>query len=324
MPIDSEIAGALAVPSQSLESGAFRLGFGCASLGSRVAARAGLQALFAAHEAGVTWFDVAPAYGAGEAEKLLGEFLQGRRDDVSVTTKVGIAPPARLGAIKLAYAVGRPALGAAAGLRRLFRKMSATRNRRLPLSAELVETSIAASLKRLRFDHVDVYALHDPEADDVRRDDVLRALERVLARGQARRVGVAGTLDACREASRAGESYQLIQMSAEDFAAGRAGFADCGKQVVLHSVFGVDGMRDRLAAALARDPERARRLAAFGYEGGAARAVADLLLDNAFAISPGGVVLASMFTAGHLAANIARASRRPSPRAPEILREMLA
>ena len=44
-----------------------RLGFGCASLGSRVAAADGLNALAAAFDAGVNWFDVAPAYGAGEA-----------------------------------------------------------------------------------------------------------------------------------------------------------------------------------------------------------------------------------------------------------------
>jgi len=84
-----------------------RLGFGCASLGSRVAAADGLNALAAAFDAGVNWFDVAPAYGAGEAETLLGRFLRGRRDRTFVVTKVGMAPPRRLGAVRLAYALGR-------------------------------------------------------------------------------------------------------------------------------------------------------------------------------------------------------------------------
>ena len=91
------------------------LGFGCASLGSRIGAPAGLRALAEAHERGVNWFDVAPAYGAGEAEAILAQFVKGRRDKLLLTTKVGIATPARLGAIRLVYALGRPLIGAAAG-----------------------------------------------------------------------------------------------------------------------------------------------------------------------------------------------------------------
>ena len=37
------------------------LGFGCASLGSRVAAAEGARALAAAFEQGVDWLDLAPA-----------------------------------------------------------------------------------------------------------------------------------------------------------------------------------------------------------------------------------------------------------------------
>src|SRR4051794_34749068 len=147
-----------------------RLGLGCASLGSRIDAKSGLRALAAARDGGVTWFDVAPSYGAGAAETLLGEFLRSGRDGVSVTTKVGIAPPARLGLMKLAYALGRPAVRVASSLRGRFRRISATRNRHLPLTPELVESSIQSSLRKLRTDHVDIYALHDPCVGDVLRD----------------------------------------------------------------------------------------------------------------------------------------------------------
>src|SRR5580704_10332980 len=84
------------------------LGFGCASLGSRISARAGLEALARAHEAGVTWFDLAPAYGAGEAEGILARFLAGRRERVSILTKVGLAPPRRSALLRGAYAAARP------------------------------------------------------------------------------------------------------------------------------------------------------------------------------------------------------------------------
>jgi aryl-alcohol dehydrogenase-like predicted oxidoreductase len=311
-------------PRRKIDPAGARLGLGCASLGSRIDAKAGLRALAIARDAGVTWFDVAPAYGAGDAEALLGQFLRDRREGVSITTKVGIAPPARLGAIKLAYAVGRPVIGAASRLRGVFRRLSATRNRHVPITAELVESSILRSLDRMRIDHVDVYALHDPSAEDLTRDDVLRALERVLSRGQARRVAVAGDAEACRAAVAIGGPFEVLQTSVADFGANRDEFARSGHAWILHSVFGVEGARDRLSAALRRCPERARRLIELGYDRNPKRAAAQLLLDNAFALNPGGTVLASMFAPDHLATNITRARRRAPPNVPELLGDMLA
>jgi hypothetical protein len=315
-----------APPSQArgaFDLAPFRLGFGCASLGSRISAEAGLRALHEAHERGVNWFDVAPAYGAGEAEAILSRFVKARRDRLLLTTKVGIAPPARLGAMRLLYAAGRPVIGALSGLRRAFRKVSATRNVHVPLTATLIEESICASLARLGTDHVDVYALHDPDPADVARDEVLRALEAVKARGQARLVAVAGKRAACEAAARVGAPYDLLQMSVADLAAGRAGFAAAGQHLVAHSIFGVDGLKRRLDAALAADPAKAQALRAAGYDGPPAQASADLLIDCAFALNPTGVVLASMFDARHRAHNLARALRPASPLALDALARIL-
>ena len=57
-----------------------------------------LATVHAALEAGVNFFDTAPAYGEGEAEEILGEALAGRRRQVVVATKVRPADlePARL------------------------------------------------------------------------------------------------------------------------------------------------------------------------------------------------------------------------------------
>ena len=77
------------------------LGFGCASLGSRVSEAQGLRALGLAFERGVTWYDVAPPYGDGEAEGILGKFLAGRRDRVAICTKFGIPRPVVSSAMRL-------------------------------------------------------------------------------------------------------------------------------------------------------------------------------------------------------------------------------
>src|SRR6202789_3252151 len=68
------------------------LGFGCSAVLGRVGRKASLAALHAAYDAGITFFDTARSYGYGESEALLGEFLQGRRDSVLISTKFGILP----------------------------------------------------------------------------------------------------------------------------------------------------------------------------------------------------------------------------------------
>src|ERR1700761_2762894 len=71
------------------------LGFGCAPLMGRAGRRDSLKALFAALDAGITFFDTARSYGYGRSEALLGEVLKGRRDSVVVCTKFGILPANR-------------------------------------------------------------------------------------------------------------------------------------------------------------------------------------------------------------------------------------
>ena len=71
------------------------LGFGCASLGSRVGEAPGLRALAAALDAGVTWLDLAPLYGAGRAEEIAGRFLEAPPRRVQLCSKVGPAPGVR-------------------------------------------------------------------------------------------------------------------------------------------------------------------------------------------------------------------------------------
>ena len=48
-----------------------------------------LDAIEAALEAGITFFDTADVYGAGHSEELLGQAMKGRRDRFIVATKIG-------------------------------------------------------------------------------------------------------------------------------------------------------------------------------------------------------------------------------------------
>ncbi len=69
------------------------LGFGCNSLLGPKPRSEGLALLAEAYECGIRHFDVARAYSSGDAEGVVGEFLVGKRESVSLTTKFGLQPP---------------------------------------------------------------------------------------------------------------------------------------------------------------------------------------------------------------------------------------
>lgn len=290
------------------------LGFGCASLGSRVAAEPGARALAAALDAGVTWIDLAPVYGGGRAEEIAGSALRGRRDEVQICTKVGLRLAGGVGGgLRAALMpVARKVLGALGPLQGALRKAAPKANARLPLTPELLKGSIEESLRRLGVDRVEVYALHAAAPEDLARDEVLRALEDVLASGKARAIGVASDADAAAAALGIGAPLSVVQLpqpapGAPDPVPPRARAAGFG--CVTHSILG------ETLAVLARRAAgdaalRARVCAAAGVDDPEA-ALSHLLMSRAFALNPDGVVLVSMLSPRSLARNLA-AAERPS------------
>jgi len=112
----------------------------------------------AALDAGINFFDNAPMYGDGEAERRLGDALarDGKRARAIIGTKIS----------------------------------SET------LSAAEVARESEASLRRLRTDYIDLYQIHWPRRV-VPLDETLRAMERLVESGKVRAIGVCnfGPLD---------------------------------------------------------------------------------------------------------------------------------
>lgn len=121
-----------------------------------------LAAIRRARELGVTFFDTADSYGFGRSESLLGMVLSRKRESVVIATKVGVARSAE----------GR--------LRKDF-------------SREHVLHAVDGSLKRLRTDYIDLYQLHNPTLDELRRDDIHEAMDRLQEAGKIRYWGVSVT-----------------------------------------------------------------------------------------------------------------------------------
>ena len=291
------------------------IGFGCASLGSRVDGKRGTAALARAYDAGVTWFDVAPSYGDGHAEVLLGKFLAGKRSQVAVCTKVGIVP----GRMSLAIRIAKPVVQWAIVLRPELRKHVTSFRppaQRVKLTGPFIESSIVESLRRLQTDYVDVLALHEANLEDVKRDDVLRALDNAISKGYARAISLAGDLVVALAAVALSERFRIIQFANNLFAPNVALVkqqlpANRAVGFVTHSVFGHDGSLDALAAMIEKGVGKRGLMDSAGYRDPPRKAAAAFLLDFALASNSDGVVLLSMYQPQHFSFNLSRLTTSP-------------
>src|ERR1051326_1579643 len=97
-----------------------RVGLGCNNFGRRLDLDGTRAVVEAARAEGINFVDTADIYGGGDSERFLGEVLEGRREEVVLATKFGMADDG-------------------SG------------------SRDYVRQAIAASLERLATDHVDLY-----------------------------------------------------------------------------------------------------------------------------------------------------------------------
>jgi aryl-alcohol dehydrogenase-like predicted oxidoreductase len=176
------------LPGTGVETSA--LGYGCSQLMTRSGRRDAARLLEAAFEAGITHFDAARAYGYGEAEGALGEFVRGRRDQVTVTTKLGLEPPRRSRGLDLAKSAARSAVAVVPPLRSLARRGAGAMMRRGHFAVAEARASLETSLRELGTDGVDLLLLHVVEPADLS-DELLEFLRGCVESGRARAFGTA-------------------------------------------------------------------------------------------------------------------------------------
>lgn len=138
------------------------IGFGTWAIGGhdwgRVDDRDSIKAVHRAADLGVNLFDTAPLYGNGHAETVLGQALEGLRNDVFVATKCGPVEP-------------RPGL------------------MHVDLSRDGLVRQCEDSLRRLRTDRIDLLQVHwfDPAWPI---EDTMGHLANLVQAGKVRAIGV--------------------------------------------------------------------------------------------------------------------------------------
>ena len=107
---------------------------------------------------GITLIDTAPAYGQGHSEEVVGRALSGKRADVVIATKVGLA-------------------------------WDEQGNVHRDGSRARIMKEIEDSLKRLQTDYIDIYQVHWPDpARPI--DETAEAMRRLFDSGKIRAIGV--------------------------------------------------------------------------------------------------------------------------------------
>jgi len=115
------------------------------------------RALRAAVDAGINFFDTADFYGFGHSEEVLGEALREARPRVLLASKVGMVDAKGTQDFSVAY----------------------------------IRKALDASLARLRTDYIDLYQLHSPPIELLRKDPaILGELARLKQAGKIRAFGV--------------------------------------------------------------------------------------------------------------------------------------
>ncbi|GAC1394940.1 MAG: aldo/keto reductase [Thermoanaerobaculia bacterium] len=118
-----------------------------------------LAAIRRARELGVNFFDTSDSYGFGRSESLLGIVLSRHRKEVVIATKVGVVRTSS-GQLQKDFSRGH------------------------------IFHAVDGSLKRLRSDYIDLYQMHNPTIDELRRGEIQEAMEVLQDSGKIRFWGI--------------------------------------------------------------------------------------------------------------------------------------
>jgi aryl-alcohol dehydrogenase-like predicted oxidoreductase len=132
------------------------IGLGCNNFGRALDKTQSAAVVNAALDAGMSHFDTASNYGEGQSESFLGAALGGRRHEVVIATKVGVAIP------------GWEGSGGA--------------------SPGYVRQVLERSLTELGTDYVDLFMIHFPDSKTPI-EDTLQVMNELVEEGKVREIG---------------------------------------------------------------------------------------------------------------------------------------
>ena len=289
------------LPDTSIETS--QLGLGCVNLTMHDDRRKAFEILEAALDMGITHFDVARLYGFGQAEGILGEFLAGKRDKVTITTKFGLLPPAGLAKHRRLVSFVRKLSHRFKFVTKLVHRVRVTEMKKAFTAAD-AEASLTTSLRELKTDYVDIFQIHEPDPASMQDADLVAFLDKQKQAGSIREYGVGIAYPVLRQdANVVPASFKVLQFDSSacdhnlERLANRQGRALITYSVIRHT--------KELAAAAKASP---RLLAEWRDKVNAdltdPGTIAALMLRHAVQVNPSGVTLFATTRINNLRNNI--------------------
>lgn len=175
------------------------IGMGCWAIGgtwNNVTDHESINTIQTAIDSGINFFDVAPVYGKGHAEIILGKGIKNiSRDKLIIATKCGLP----------------------------WDPMDPLKKTRKDLSKKSIFFEVEESLKRLGTDYIDLYQVHWPDPN-TEISETAEALKQLQEQGKIRYIGVSNySVEMLREMQRIVEVatiqglYNLIEQNPDSY-----------------------------------------------------------------------------------------------------------
>jgi D-threo-aldose 1-dehydrogenase len=276
------------------------LGYGCSQLMGGISRREALLLLDTAFDSGIRHFDTAPSYGYGEAERVLGDALKARRQQVTIATKFGLKPPQNRTFLGVARSIVRPLVRRLPSVKSRLSRAAGGLVGRAQFSPAELRSSIEASLAALQTDYIDILLLHEAVVSDLS-DELLAELDRSVTEGKIRSFGLGSEVSAAARIYRTDPRFcPVIQFEWSVLSAEKPVYP--GSFVITHRSMSAN--LTRLRNWLAANPQVARRWSEeLNVDVAGTAVLPRLMLAAARSVNAGGITLFSSRNAENIRTN---------------------
>ncbi len=164
-----------------------RLAYGCAPIMGRYGKKESQYILETGFDLGVRHFDVARSYGYGEAESLLGNFIKGKQENLTIATKFGVLPSRKAKLLSFAKPFVRPFIR-----HKIPTSDEVLFNNPNIIDEHLLSDSLKQSLYALNVDKIEMLLIHEPNSNWIMPDNLVDALSHLIETGVISDWGISG------------------------------------------------------------------------------------------------------------------------------------
>ena len=234
-------------------------------------------------DAGINFIDTSPDYGV--SEERIGRFLAGRRDEFILATKCGCVPRQYDDHLEIDHVWKR----------------------------EVIERNIAASLKRLQTDTIDLLQFHGGDAETLEREGLLDLLTDYRRQGLIRFIGVSSKLPTLRGLIELGvfDTFQLpYSCLAPEHHEAIIAAAKTGAGIILRGGIAQGGPESEIKRPILNEVWQEARLAELLPAG---MSPAELILRYTLSHPHCHTTIVGTSNLDHLAENVSAVTRGPLP-----------